>query len=190
MTSKTVEQELLTLENQFWQAIKDKNADAVARLSDDPCLITGAQGVSLVDRQAMMGLTKAAPYTLHDFRISDSQVRLLHNEVAVLVYHVHEELTVEGKPVTIDAADADSSRWPLGVCAPYGVSEGRSLRPRPGARCKLVRLDACRGLGHAVDCISQSVAQPAGPCAVDCEPSGDCRAQRDEHSGTSRSTAA
>jgi hypothetical protein len=71
MTSKAIEQELLDLEKQFWQAIEDKNADAAARLSDDPCLITGAQGVSRVDRQAMIGLTKAAPYTLHDFRISD-----------------------------------------------------------------------------------------------------------------------
>jgi uncharacterized protein (TIGR02246 family) len=119
MTSNAVERELLELEKQFWQAIKDKNADAVARLSDDPCLITGPQGVSRVNRQAMMGLTKAAPYTLHDFRISDSQVRLLGDEVAVLVYDVHEELIVDGKAVTIDAADASTwvrrdGRW---VCA-------------------------------------------------------------------------
>ena len=135
MTSKAIEQELLELEKQFWRAIKDKNADAAARLSDDPCLITGAQGVSRVDRKAMMGLMKAAPYTLHDFRISDPQVRLLRDEVAVLVYNVHEELTVEGKPITIDAADASTwvrrdGRW---VCAlhteslkgdPFGLDRG------------------------------------------------------------------
>ena len=34
MTSHAIERELLELENQFWQAIKDKNADAVVRLSD------------------------------------------------------------------------------------------------------------------------------------------------------------
>ena len=119
MTTNTIEQELLELENQFWQAIKDKNADAVVRLSDDPCLITGAQGVSRVDRKTMMGLTKAAPYTLHDFQISDPQVRLIGDEVAVLAYNVHEKLTVDGKRVTIDAADASTwvrraGRW---VCA-------------------------------------------------------------------------
>jgi Domain of unknown function (DUF4440) len=144
MKSHAVEQELLELEKQFWQAIKDKNAEATARLSDDPCLITGAQGVGRIDKQAMMGLTKAQSYTLHDFRISDPQVRLLGDEVAVLAYNVHEELTVEGKPVTIDAADASTcpTRWPLGVRAPYGVSQGRSLRPRPWARCEFVELDA------------------------------------------------
>lgn len=119
MTTNAIEQELLELETQFWQAIKDKNADAAARLSDNPCLLTGPQGVNRVERQELMGLMKAAPYTLHDFRISDPQVRLLGDQVALLAYNVHEELTVEGKPVTIDAADASTwvrrgGRW---VCA-------------------------------------------------------------------------
>jgi uncharacterized protein (TIGR02246 family) len=119
MTSNTTEQELLKLETQYWQAIKDKDATVVARLSDDPCLITGSQGVRRVDRESMKKLTKSSSYALRDFRISDSQVRLLHDDVAVLAYNVHEELTVEGKPVTIDAADASTwvrrgGRW---VCA-------------------------------------------------------------------------
>jgi hypothetical protein len=44
--------------------------------------------------------------------------------VAVLAYNVHEELTVEGKPVTIDAADASTwvrrdGRW---LCALHSES--------------------------------------------------------------------
>jgi uncharacterized protein (TIGR02246 family) len=120
MTSKAVEQELLALEKRYWQAIKDKDADAAMRLTDDPCIITGAQGVGRLDRQALAGMMNAASYTLHDFRISDdAQVRLLGDDVAVLAYNVHEELTVEGKPVTLEAADASTwvrrnNRW---VCA-------------------------------------------------------------------------
>jgi hypothetical protein len=137
MTTKVIEQELLELEEQFWQAIKDKSADAAVRLSDDPCFITGAQGVNRIDRDAMMRMMNAAPYTLHAFRISDPQFRLLRDEVAVVVYNVQEELTVEGKPVTIDAADASTwvrrdGRW---VCAlhteslrgdPFGRDRGRT----------------------------------------------------------------
>ncbi len=37
MTKTPIEQELLALEKQYWQAIKDKDADAAMRLSDDPC---------------------------------------------------------------------------------------------------------------------------------------------------------
>lgn len=119
MSRTALEQELLALENQFWQAIKDKNAAAAALLSDDPCLITGAQGVNRVDRKAMIGLMETASYTLHEFRISNPQVRLIGDKVAVLAYNVHEKLTADGKPVTIDAVDASTwvrrdGRW---VCA-------------------------------------------------------------------------
>jgi hypothetical protein len=120
MASTVIEQELIALEKQYWQAIKDKDADTAMRLSDDPCIITGAQGIERLDRSTLGGMMKAASYTLNDFTISDdAQVRLLGDDVAVLAYNVHEELTVDGKPVTLDAADASTwvrrnGRW---VCA-------------------------------------------------------------------------
>lgn len=115
-----VERELLALERNYWQAIKNKDSETAMRLSDDPCILTGAQGVGRIDRQSLAGLMKAASYTLHDFTIGDdAQVRLLGDDVAILAYTVHEELTVDGKPVTLDAADASTwvrrnGRW---VCA-------------------------------------------------------------------------
>jgi hypothetical protein len=109
MATTTVEQELLKLEEQYWQAINDKDVDATMRLADDACIITGAQGIARIDRQALARMMKAATYTLHDFRVSDPHVRLLRDDVAILAYKVHEELTVESKAVTLDAADA--STW-------------------------------------------------------------------------------
>ena len=109
MARKTTKGELLALEQRYWQAIKDKNGDAAVRLSDDPCFITGAEGVRRVTRQALKVLMTATPYTLHDFAIDDPQVRLLGDDVAVVAYTVHEELTVAGRPVTLDAAD--TSTW-------------------------------------------------------------------------------
>jgi uncharacterized protein (TIGR02246 family) len=115
----TVEQELIDLENQFWQAIKDKDADAAKRLSDDPCVVTGAQGVGRINRQTLSAMLTAASYTLHEFKLSDILVQQLSNDVAIVAYRVHEALTVEGKPVSLDAADASTwvrrnGRW---VCA-------------------------------------------------------------------------
>jgi hypothetical protein len=120
MASRVIEQELIALEKQYWQAVKDKDADTAMRLSDDPCIITGAQGIERLDRPALGGMMNAASYTLNDFTISDdAQVHLLGDDVAVLAYSVHEELTVDGKPVSLDAADASTwvrrnGRW---VCA-------------------------------------------------------------------------
>jgi uncharacterized protein (TIGR02246 family) len=109
MATKAVEQELLDLEKQYWQAIKNKDVDAALRLTDEPCIVTGAQGIGRIDKKRLSEMMQAAPYTLHDFTVQDAQVRLLGNDVAILAYNVHEELTVDGKSVTLDAAD--SSTW-------------------------------------------------------------------------------
>jgi hypothetical protein len=109
MPSATVEQELLELEKKYWQALKDGDVDTVLQLTDEPCLLTGAQGVLSIDHKTMVGLMKEAPYTMQTFRMTDPQVRMLGDTAAIVAYKVHEELTVEGKKVTIDAAD--SSTW-------------------------------------------------------------------------------
>lgn len=131
-----VRDELLELEQDFWQAIKDRDAAAVVRLSDDPCTLTGAQGVSHIDGKTLARMVKGAEYTLEDFAISDADVRLIHDDVAVVAYNVHEELTVDGKPVKLDAAEASTwvrrnGRW---VCALHteavrGDPFGRDRKP-------------------------------------------------------------
>jgi uncharacterized protein (TIGR02246 family) len=120
MTRKAVERELLDLEKQYWQSLKDRDSAAASRLSDEPCLVTGAQGVESLSRDAIRSMISAAPYRLLDFEIADdAKVRMLSDDVAVLAYNVHEELTVDGEPVTVDAADASTwvrrdGKW---VCA-------------------------------------------------------------------------
>jgi hypothetical protein len=139
LTTNTVEAELLELERCFWQAIKDKNGDAAMRLADEPCLVTGAQGMGLIDRKTLGAMLKAAPYTLHRFELKKgAQVRLLTDDVAVVAYQIHEELTVDGNPVTLDAADASTwvrreGRW---LCALHtesiaGDPYGRDRAPLP-----------------------------------------------------------
>jgi uncharacterized protein (TIGR02246 family) len=136
-TTTTVEQELLALENQYWQAIKDKDAVAALRLTDDPCIVTGAQGVGRIDKRALAAMMKDVPYTVNSFEIGeDVHVRLLRDDVAILAYRVREHLTVDGKPVTLDATDSSTwvrrdGRW---VCALHsealaGDPFGRDRRP-------------------------------------------------------------
>jgi uncharacterized protein (TIGR02246 family) len=120
MTRQTIEQELVDLERQYWQAIKDNDLETAVRLTDDPCIVTGAQGISRVDRKTFEELMKASPWTLEKFELDDDmQVRLLGNDVAIVAYTVREELTVDGKPLTLEAADSSTwvrrdGRW---VCA-------------------------------------------------------------------------
>jgi uncharacterized protein (TIGR02246 family) len=110
MAQKRIEQELLDLERRYWQAIKDKDFDAALALTDDPCIVAGAQGVASIGREQFESMMSSANYTLHEFELSDdAQVRMLGDNVAVLAYQVREKLTVEGEPLTLEAADA--STW-------------------------------------------------------------------------------
>ena len=117
---KRVEQELLGLERQYWQALKDRDMETALALTDDPCILAGAQGVQSIGRDQFEAMMNSATYTLHDFELSeDAQVRMLGENVAVLAYEVREELTVEGKPLTLEAAEASTwvkrnGKW---VCA-------------------------------------------------------------------------
>jgi|SRR6185312_15823784 len=109
MPEGPIEGQLQDLENQYWQAIKDRDVQAAMRLTDDPCIVTGSQGVARITHQAFAGMLQAGGWTLHEFTLSDMQVRLLSEDVAILAYRVKESLTVEGKAITLDASD--SSTW-------------------------------------------------------------------------------
>lgn len=104
--AKKVEDELIDMENQYWLAIQEKDADAATRLTDDECIVTGAQGVGRITREALSKMVETDSYTLLAFQLSDVQVRSISDDVAIVGYKVHEELTVGGKPVKLDAADA------------------------------------------------------------------------------------
>ena len=120
MSPKNLEQELLDLERRYWQAMIDKDEETAVSLSDDPCIVTGAQGVASLDHEHLRGMMNSGQWKLHDFTLSpDAQVRMVADDVAILAYKVRENLTVDGKPVTLEAADASTwvrrdGRW---LCA-------------------------------------------------------------------------
>jgi ketosteroid isomerase-like protein len=103
------EKELLGREKQYWQAIKDKDFDAALRLTDDPCIVTGAQGVARIDKATFKKMMSSSQWTLEDFSFADVSVEKLSDDVAIIGYKIREKLTVDGKPLELEAADA--STW-------------------------------------------------------------------------------
>ena len=109
MATQTVEKELVQLEKDYWEALKDGDLDTILRLTDNPSILTGAQGVASIDHGTYRQMMKNPNWSIEDYDISDVQVRMLNDDVAIVAYKVKEELTVDGKPVTLEAADA--STW-------------------------------------------------------------------------------
>lgn len=109
-TETNLESELIELERQFWQAMKDKDVSTAVRLTDFPCIVTGPRGIGQIDEDTFRGMMKAPPYTLEAFELGrEAKVRLVRDDVAIVAYQAHEELTVNGEHVTLDVAD--SSTW-------------------------------------------------------------------------------
>ncbi len=110
MTTLRIEEELIELERRYWQAMQDGDVETAVKLTDFPCIISGASGIGAVDKAAFTAMMKNPSYEILSVELDhDAKVRLISDDVAIVAYRVHEELTVEGQPVALDARD--SSTW-------------------------------------------------------------------------------
>jgi uncharacterized protein (TIGR02246 family) len=111
MPTQTKEQELVETEQKFWDAMKNKDGKAAAELTDDGCIVVGAQGVSAIDRASMRKMTEGGKWELQQFTFNEKtrQVRFISDDVAIVGYTVSERIVVEEKTLQFDAND--SSVW-------------------------------------------------------------------------------
>ena len=109
MAGTTEQQTLIDLEKKYWDAMVTKDVDTAVRMSDDPCYIAGAQGVSQISNEQYRKLMTDGKWTLHSYNMDKILARLVSPEVAIIAYTVTEKLTVDGKPLTLTAND--SSTW-------------------------------------------------------------------------------
>jgi hypothetical protein len=110
MAKTSVTDELMELERQYWEAIKNRDSKTAAALTDDPCVVSGAQGYGAFSPRQIGSMMNDGRYELRSYRIDNNpEVQLIKDDVAIISYKVHEDLIVEGKPVAIDATD--SSTW-------------------------------------------------------------------------------
>src|SRR5205814_7311188 len=94
MAEGPIEAQLLDLEKQYWKAIKDRDVQAAMRLTDEPCIVTGAQGVARISQKQFAGMLQAGGWTLHQVDLTDVQVGVLSEDVAILAYKLKEGVTV------------------------------------------------------------------------------------------------
>jgi uncharacterized protein (TIGR02246 family) len=113
MTSSTDarEQELIDVERRFWNAMQEKDAAAASTLTDDQCVIVGAQGVSAIDAKTMAKLTSEGTWELKHYAFDEQarQIRFLTDDIAIVAYRVQERVIVDGETLPVEAND--SSVW-------------------------------------------------------------------------------
>lgn len=170
MARRATEAELIELEKEYWRAIQAKDAKAVERLTDETCILTGAQGTVRADAPTIARMVEAASMALRDFNIAgDAQVRLLGDDVAIVAYKVHEELTVDGQPLAMDAADASTwvrrnGRW---LCAQHSeaIAGDPYGRDRAGASSVAGRSMQADALLDRIETAAGSLPDKSGRAA-------------------------
>jgi uncharacterized protein (TIGR02246 family) len=102
------EQEIQKLENSFWNAMQSKDGAAAARMTDDGCIVVGAQGVGAIDAKSMGEMTTGGAWELTHFAFDPKSmhVRFVSDDVAIIGYSVNETVVVEGKSIPLEAHDA------------------------------------------------------------------------------------
>jgi uncharacterized protein (TIGR02246 family) len=108
MATQTKEQEIVETEQRFWDAMQKKDGAVAAELTEDGCIIVGAQGVSAIDRKSMQKMTAEGKWELEQFSFNDKtrQVRFINDDVAIVGYTVNERIAVEGQTLQFEAHDA------------------------------------------------------------------------------------
>jgi hypothetical protein len=103
--------EIKQLERSYWSALQHKDVWTAMSLSDDACIVAGAQGVGSLDRNRLGEMMKQASYELTSFTIDDKSfvIRKLTDDVVLVAYRVYEDLVVDGKPESLEAFD--TSVW-------------------------------------------------------------------------------
>lgn len=104
--------EILALETAYWDALRRKDGAAAARLSADPSVVTGRQGVATISREKMKALSEDATWTLDDYTFEEVTFVSPTRDVAIIAYTVTQTVTMNGKADTRRAAD--SSTWTRG----------------------------------------------------------------------------
>ena len=111
MPTLTREQELMDTERRFWDAMQKKDGKAASRLTDDGCIVVGAQGVSTIDPKMMGKMTTEGKWELQKYSFNEKtrQVRFISEDIAIVGYTVSERVVVDGQTLQFDAND--SSVW-------------------------------------------------------------------------------
>jgi hypothetical protein len=121
-SDETRRRELLELEHAFWNAMKLRDGDTCAKLSDQTAIVVGPQGIMELAKQELGRMMEAdAGWKLEGFNLDPKTVKmkLVADDVAVVAYEVEEKVVVDGQAETLRAFDTTVwvrklGRW---VCA-------------------------------------------------------------------------
>lgn len=111
--AKPTKDEIVALEKSYWDAMKAKDGRRTSELSGKTALVTGAQGVSRIEKEKMGKMTEEGNWSLDSYALDEVEVSTPSPDIALIAYTVRQSVTMDGKSQDLRAAD--SSVWIRGT---------------------------------------------------------------------------
>ena len=106
-------EEIVSLEKDYWNAMKRKDGKRASQLSGNVALTTSARGVTAIPKAKMGAMTEEGNWTLESYEFANVEVVTPSADVAIIAYTVKQNVTMDGKKQELRAAD--SSTWIRGA---------------------------------------------------------------------------
>lgn len=105
---ESISEDLKSLEKRYWDALQGRDVATAVELTDEECIVVGAQGVGAVDHERLRQMLEQATYEVTHFELDDNLIRIrkITDDVAIIAYEVREDLIVDGKAESLQAFDA------------------------------------------------------------------------------------
>jgi ketosteroid isomerase-like protein len=102
---------LIDLENKFWQAIVDQDADTAVEMLAEPSLMVSSHGAMKFDHAGYRQMAEKGTSVLKSFELSDVNVVFPNDSTAILTYHVKQQMAQRGDGKGALQEMNDTSTW-------------------------------------------------------------------------------
>lgn len=103
--------DLVELEQRFWQALVDEDADTAVSLLADPALLVSDHGPMKFDHATYREMASKGPLMVRHYQLGEMEVLFPRPDVAVLTYQVTQTIAGRNSSEATTQQMADSSTW-------------------------------------------------------------------------------
>jgi len=109
---RTAANEVIALENRFWQSMVDGDTDTALALLDEPALMVSSHGSMQFDHDGYRKMAEHGDLVLTSFELSDMTAVFPTEDTAVLTYRVRQAMAPREEPrKQTEQQMTDSSVW-------------------------------------------------------------------------------
>ena len=132
----TNKQQIIDLENRFWQSMKDKDPETAQSLIAREGLVTGPMGTMTMNPEKYAQMTREGQWTLKDFQMKNVEVVLPTEDSAIIAYEVHQTGDMKGQPMDLRCADSsvwvkEGGGWKCALHTETILQDAKAKQPEP-----------------------------------------------------------